>query len=47
MTCRCQAEVVGYMGDSIIDGWLFKPFKTKEIKDTLAEVGMPVAISKG
>ncbi len=43
MTCRCQAEVVGHMGDGVIDGWLFKPFKTKEIMDTLAEVGLPVA----
>jgi len=43
MTCRCQAEIVDLMGDGIIDGWLFKPFKTKEIKDTLDDVGLSVA----
>ncbi len=42
MTGRCQAEVVGLMGDGTIDGWLFKPFKPKQIRDTLAEVGLPV-----
>ncbi len=43
MTCCCQAEVVDHMGDGVIDGWLFKPFKTIEILDMLAEVGLPVA----
>ncbi|MGD9369180.1 MAG: response regulator [Desulfobacteraceae bacterium] len=43
MTFRCQVEVVDLMGDGIIDGWLFKPFKTNEFKDTLAEMGLPVA----
>ena len=43
MTGRCQAEVVGLMGDGTIDGWLFKPFKPKEIRDALAGIGLPVA----
>ncbi len=45
MTCRCQAEVFDHMGDGIIDGWLFKPFKIKKIRDTLADIGLPVAHS--
>ncbi|MGD9368579.1 MAG: response regulator [Desulfobacteraceae bacterium] len=43
MTCCCQAEVADLMVDGIIDGWLFKPFKTNDFKDTLADIGLPVA----
>ncbi len=39
MTCRCQAELVDLMGDGIIDGWMFKPFKLKALSDTLADIG--------
>lgn len=40
MTCRCQAELVGLMKDASVDGWLFKPFKTKAFKTTLASIGL-------
>jgi CheY-like chemotaxis protein len=40
MTCCCQAEVVGLMKDGIIDGWLFKPFKTSALINTLENIGL-------
>lgn len=40
MTCRCQAELVDLMGDGIIDGWLYKPFKSMTLKDKLTDIGM-------
>ena len=40
MTCCCQAEVIDLMGDGIVDGWLFKPFKTNRFRDTLIGIGM-------
>jgi DNA-binding response OmpR family regulator len=40
MTCRCQAELVDLMGDGIIDGWLYKPFKSKTLKEKLTDIGM-------
>ena len=43
VTFRCQVEVVELMRDGIIDGWLFEPFKAKELKDILADIGLPAA----
>ena len=40
MTCRCQAELVEFMGDGIIDGWLFKPFNLTALSDTLTNIGV-------
>lgn len=35
MTACCQAEVVDYMNDRVVDGWLFKPFGMDVLKDML------------
>jgi CheY-like chemotaxis protein len=35
MTACCQAEVVGYMEDRLVDGWLFKPFGIENLKNRL------------
>jgi CheY-like chemotaxis protein len=40
MTCRCQAELVGLMKDDAVDGWLFKPFKTRAFRKTLFDIGL-------
>lgn len=38
MTACCQAEVVEYMNDRVVDGWLFKPFGIKALNDMLENV---------
>jgi DNA-binding response OmpR family regulator len=35
MTACCQAEVVHYMNDRVVDGWLFKPFRMDVLDDML------------
>lgn len=42
MTCRCQAELVGFMKDDSVDGWLFKPFNIQAFKTTLAGIGLGI-----
>ena len=38
MTACCQAEVVDYMDDRVVDGWLFKPFGIEALNDMLENV---------
>ena len=33
MTACCQAEVVDYMDERVVDGWLFKPFGLEVLKN--------------
>jgi DNA-binding response OmpR family regulator len=40
MTVRCQAEVVEQMAAGDIDGWLFKPFRIRELSAMLDFVGL-------
>jgi DNA-binding NtrC family response regulator len=35
MTACCQAEVVDFMDQRVVDGWLFKPFGIEVLKDML------------
>lgn len=38
MTACCQAEVVDYMEDRLVDGWLFKPFGIEVLKNRLESI---------
>ena len=38
MTACCQAEVVEYMDDRVVDGWLFIPFGIEALNDMLENV---------
>lgn len=37
MTACCQAEVVEYMDNRVVDGWLFKPFGISALGDILKD----------
>lgn len=40
-TARCQAEVVEHMHCSVVDRWLFKPFRIHDFGDSLQSLGLP------
>lgn len=39
-TARCQAEVVEHMHSSVVDKWLFKPFRIHDFSDSLQSLGL-------
>ena len=41
MTGRSPDSVAKYIGDGMIDGWLFKPFILAEIQAVLERIGLP------
>lgn len=47
ITCRCHAEVVHFMDNDTVDGWLFKPFKLKQFNHTLTNIGLLPQSCKG
>ena len=40
MTGSCQAEVNQFMATGLVDRWLFKPFRLKELRETLRKFGL-------
>lgn len=46
-TARCQAEVVEHMHSSVVDRWLFKPFRIDDFGDSLQSLGLPGFDSDG
>lgn len=46
MTGSCQAEVNQFMATGLVDRWLFKPFRLKELREALHKFGLPTERSQ-
>ena len=46
MTGACQAEVNQFMTTGLVDRWLFKPFRLKELREALHKFGLPAERSQ-